>query len=40
MMVASFYVPDTPNDLLQNGQYTEAIRSIKFWNNFKKQNLK
>lgn len=29
MLAASYFIPDTPNNLLQMGRYTEAIESIK-----------
>ncbi|CAI2351036.1 unnamed protein product [Caenorhabditis sp. 36 PRJEB53466] len=31
ILAASFWIPDTPNNLLQMGRYTEAIQSIKFY---------
>uniref|UniRef100_A0A8R1E5A8 MFS domain-containing protein n=1 Tax=Caenorhabditis japonica TaxID=281687 RepID=A0A8R1E5A8_CAEJA len=31
ILVASVWIPDTPNNLLQKGRYTEAIQSIKFY---------
>ncbi|EFO92391.1 hypothetical protein CRE_10920 [Caenorhabditis remanei] len=31
MLGASYFIPDTPNNLLQMGRYTEAIESIKFY---------
>uniref|UniRef100_A0A1I7UNK5 MFS domain-containing protein n=1 Tax=Caenorhabditis tropicalis TaxID=1561998 RepID=A0A1I7UNK5_9PELO len=31
MLGASYLIPDTPNNLLQMGRYTEAIESIKFY---------
>ncbi|EGT53754.1 hypothetical protein CAEBREN_10537 [Caenorhabditis brenneri] len=31
MLSASYLIPDTPNNLLQMGRYTEAIESIRFY---------
>ncbi|CAB3409429.1 unnamed protein product [Caenorhabditis bovis] len=31
LYIASYWIPDTPNNLLQSGKYTEAIESIRFF---------